>query len=96
VPTALSDFLSETDADSINLIFHPSASKDSINDILAGQKPRRVSLLLGPEAGFSDDEFDKAVEAGYSPVSLGERILRTETAAPTAAALVMNLLGELS
>ncbi|MCK4631630.1 MAG: 16S rRNA (uracil(1498)-N(3))-methyltransferase [candidate division Zixibacteria bacterium] len=96
VPTKFSDYLSETETDSINLIFHPSASRETLNDILAGQKPRRVSLLLGPEAGFSEDELEAAVKAGYTLVSLGERILRTENAAPTATALVMNLLGELS
>lgn len=40
-----------------------------------------VLLLVGPEGGFSDDEVQRAREAGYIPVSLGSRRLRAETAA---------------
>ena len=56
---------------------------------------RRVSVLVGPESGFTRDEVDMAVKAGFTPVSLGSRILKTETAGPAACALVMNILGEL-
>ena len=46
---------------------------------MAGKK--RVALLIGPEGDFSKEEVAAAVEAGAIPVSFGERILRTETAA---------------
>lgn len=46
---------------------------------MAGKK--RVALLIGPEGDFSRAEVDAAVAAGAVPVSFGERILRTETAA---------------
>lgn len=39
-----------------------------------------VSLLIGPEGGFSAEEADLAAKCGFEPVSLGKRILRTETA----------------
>ena len=39
-----------------------------------------ILLLIGPEGGFSQKEVDAAVKAGFTPVSLGPRILRTETA----------------
>ncbi len=41
-----------------------------------------VSVVVGPEGGFSDEEAEKAVTAGMKSVSLGRRILRTESAAP--------------
>lgn len=41
-----------------------------------------VSVVVGPEGGFSDEEAKKAVAAGMKSVSLGRRILRTESAAP--------------
>lgn len=43
-----------------------------------------VAILIGPEGGFSMQEVDAAIAAGYQPVSLGERILRTETAVTVA------------
>jgi 16S rRNA (uracil1498-N3)-methyltransferase len=53
-----------------------------------------VTLLVGPESGFSVTEFAAAKEKGYQPVSLGKRILRTENAGPIAVALIMARLGE--
>jgi len=46
---------------------------------LAGNK--RLALLIGPEGDFSQEEVEAAVAAGAVPVSFGDRILRTETAA---------------
>jgi len=48
---------------------------------------KSIGWLIGPEGGFSQDEFTSMVEAGWSPVSFGEIILRVETAALTAAAI---------
>ncbi|HWG36487.1 MAG TPA: RsmE family RNA methyltransferase [Terriglobales bacterium] len=42
--------------------------------------PEAAILLAGPEGGFAPEEFDAAAAAGFEPVSLGPRILRTETA----------------
>ncbi len=42
---------------------------------------KRVALLIGPEGDFTPEEVDSAVSAGAIPVSFGDRILRTETAA---------------
>jgi len=39
-----------------------------------------ILVTIGPEGGFSEEEIDLAIEYGFSPVSLGKRILRTETA----------------
>ncbi len=52
---------------------------------------RRVVLLAGPEGGFADDELGAADAAGFRAVSLGPRILRTETAAATALAMLSAL-----
>lgn len=55
----------------------------------------KVCLLIGPEGGFSDTEYDDAQIAGFNAVSLGPRILRTETAAIAAIAVVQSLWGDL-
>ncbi len=60
-----------------------------------GDRPQVVSLFIGPEGGFAEDEVRLARDAGCAPVSLGPRILRSETAGIVAAALVMHELGEM-
>lgn len=50
----------------------------------------RVALLLGPEGGWTDGERQAASGAGWLPVSLGPLVLRAETAAAAAIAVVMN------
>ena len=48
-----------------------------------------VGIIIGPEGGFEDSEIDKATAMGADIVSLGKRILRTETAAITAVGMTM-------
>ncbi len=60
-----------------------------------GDRPLAASLFIGPEGGFAEDEVRLAREAGCVPISLGPRILRSETAGIVAAALVMHELGEM-
>jgi len=55
---------------------------------------RHVTLLTGPEGGFSGQERDIAKAAGFIPVRLGSRILRTETASLAALAAVQMLWGD--
>ncbi len=55
----------------------------------------RVVLLVGPEGGFTSREVGEAQSAGFVPVALGPRILRTETAAIVGAALLQQALGDL-
>lgn len=54
----------------------------------------RVTLLSGPEGGFTEAERELAKQAGFTPVSLGKRILRTETAALAALTAVQTLWGD--
>ena len=54
-----------------------------------------VVLITGPEGGFSDAELDLMGSRGVRAVGLGPRILRTETAAPAAVAILQSLAGDL-
>jgi 16S rRNA (uracil1498-N3)-methyltransferase len=56
----------------------------------------RVTLLTGPEGGFSDTERELAIAAGFIPVHLGQRILRTETASLAALSAIQTLWGDFS
>lgn len=55
----------------------------------------KVCVLIGPEGGFSDGEFEDAAIAGFRAVSLGPRVLRTETAAVATLAVLQSLWGDL-
>lgn len=54
-----------------------------------------IVLLIGPEGGFSEAEIAAAIQAGAQSISLGPRILRTETAGLVAAALLQSYFGDL-
>lgn len=54
-----------------------------------------VAILLGPEGGLNPAEIEHAKTAGFKPVSLGPRVLRTETAATAAIALLQARLGDM-
>ena len=56
----------------------------------------RLRLVIGPEGGFSDREVAATTLAGFQPVRLGPRVLRTETAALTAIAALQLQLGDLA
>lgn len=50
-------------------------------EILAGIEPgQSVGIFIGPEGGFEEKEIEAAIEVGAKPITLGRRILRTETA----------------
>lgn len=53
------------------------ATKELLDTIAPGQS---VGIFIGPEGGFEEEEVDAAVAAGAKPITLGRRILRTETA----------------
>jgi 16S rRNA (uracil1498-N3)-methyltransferase len=67
--------------------------KASLHEYLY-KKPEIVALAIGPEGGFSDSEAQRFMAAGFKPVTIGETILRTETAALYAQAAVRVLLLE--
>ena len=52
-------------------------TRELIGSLKSGQS---LSVFIGPEGGFSDGEVELAMQSGVKPVTLGKRILRTETA----------------
>ena len=55
----------------------------------------KICVLVGPEGGFSDSEYEDAEISGFKAVSLGPRVLRTETAAIATLAMLQSLWGDL-
>ncbi len=80
------------DAD-VDLILQPGATTPLAGVAEPGTK---VCILIGPEGGFSQTEYEDAEVAGFRAVSLGPRVLRTETAAAAALAIMQATWGDLS
>ena len=59
------------------------------------EKPEAVSIIIGPEGGLTSEEATKAEKAGYIPVTLGSRILRTETAGLAVVSILQYVWGDL-
>jgi 16S rRNA (uracil1498-N3)-methyltransferase len=80
------------------LFAHPGV-KDNvhgvISDIIRKRTVRELSLLIGPEGGFSENEILDFKEWGFHQVQLGNRRLRSETAALTLIALTLEALNEI-
>jgi 16S rRNA (uracil1498-N3)-methyltransferase len=75
------------------LILAPGAAT-SLAGIAAPQT--KVCVLIGPEGGFSHTEYEDASVAEFAAVSLGPRVLRTETAAVAALSIMQSLWGDLT
>lgn len=59
-------------------------------EIISGIKPgETVAIFIGPEGGFAEEEIEKAMQMGIEPVTLGRRILRTETAGLAVLSVIM-------
>jgi 16S rRNA (uracil1498-N3)-methyltransferase len=70
-----------------SILLHPSG--DPLFLGAATERGANLTLLIGPEGGFAEDEVEAAIEAGVHTAALGRTILRTETAAIAAAAVAL-------
>ena len=77
----------------LRLMLSPEA-KHSFADLPAPPDGRTIELLIGAEGGLAPEEMAQATAAGFVPVRLGPRILRTETAGLAALALMQGLWGD--
>ena len=88
---SLADALAEAGDANVKWILDPAAPRGLAP---APSRPCHAVLVVGPEGGFEASEVDLAAHAGYIPISLGPRILRTETAGLVAASAWLALSGE--
>jgi 16S rRNA (uracil1498-N3)-methyltransferase len=93
VPVPLKTWFGATTSEAdVDLILKPGAGTPMASLTAPSKK---VCLLIGPEGGFSDVEYDDAEVSGFVAVSLGPRVLRTETAALAAVTVAETLWGDL-
>ena len=92
-PMSLKQWFGEKPAEAdVDLILRPGAATPLAKVEVPATK---ACILIGPEGGFSDTEYEDAEIAGFRAVSLGPRILRTETAAAAALAVMQASWGDL-
>ena len=80
------EMASESD---LSIIAYEEEVETSLKMALSGKTPKTVSVMIGPEGGFEKAEIEKALDKDAKIISLGKRILRTETASITALSLIM-------
>lgn len=92
-PVDFSDWIGQQNLHT-RIMLSPRAEQ-SLSDWARHHPAQAVALLIGPEGGFSDQEERTAVERGVLPLSVGPRVLRTETAALAALAALNAVWGEM-
>lgn len=80
---SFSDFIKQENKDQLLIAHCEETKKQSLKGVLL--PGANTTILIGPEGDFSTKEIDIALGSGYTPVTLGETRLRTETAAIVAA-----------
>ena len=87
LPQTLTELLNESNHN--GFVLHHRATEN----LQTMEKQSKATILIGPEGGLSDTEIKQSIEAGFQPLLLGKRILRTETASLVAIANIQLLWG---
>lgn len=80
----------------LKLLLSERGAPVPLRDILgAAPRPKTIAIAIGPEGGFEPGEAEAFSFWGFTPVTLGERIMRTETAALAMTAVVQYIWGDI-
>ncbi len=90
----LNDYCEHLDDFDLNLLCYEGGGR-KLSEIDSLNEAKSVSLFIGSEGGFDEEEVLKATQRGAVPVTLGNRILRCETAPICAISIIMNLSGNI-
>ena len=88
-PLEYREMLTDATLSELSLICYERESHLSFKETLKSTKPKSISVIVGCEGGFSPEEIEEALEAGCRSVSLGNRILRCETAPSAALSMIL-------
>lgn len=88
------DWLSES-RDTLKLVLDPNGKTLKTLNSQLDSPPKDIDLLVGPEGGLTQEEIEHALKENYFSLSLGPRILRTETAPLVAMTLIQERWGDI-
>lgn len=91
----LKEVLDDLEEDALRILLWEKEG-ENLKTVLRKYSDQKICVMAGPEGGFTQGEVRLATERGFIPVKLGQRILRTETAAITVVGLLQYELGDLS
>ncbi|MBQ7901450.1 MAG: 16S rRNA (uracil(1498)-N(3))-methyltransferase [Clostridia bacterium] len=86
--------ISNLSDDGLNILPYENENQCRLRDVLKGHSGADINIIIGPEGGFDESEISAAQQQGINIVTLGPRILRTETAPIAAVSAVMYELGD--
>jgi len=96
-PIRFEEFVKNADIPSLCLIPWEEEKETSLEKVLpAALISGKVTLIVGPEGGLAGPEIELARRGGFTPVSLGKRILRTETVSISLLSIIQYLYGDLA
>ncbi|MFT4615145.1 MAG: 16S rRNA (uracil1498-N3)-methyltransferase [Bacteroidia bacterium] len=88
---SLQSWIDATQADQRLVLHHRAAA-----NLETTEQPGSIALLVGPEGGLSEAEIEQAQRSGYFSLTLGPRIMRTETAPLAALAILQSRWGDMA
>lgn len=95
-PVQLEEYMDSIAPGSSGIIFFEEKRERNLKNVLSDFKGiKEITILIGPEGGFTKEEVAAAIEKGFVEASLGPRILRTETAPITALSIIQYELGDM-
>lgn len=95
-PTSFEEALQMANHTDLQILAYEKEANQTMKQLLKMDLiPKSVAIFIGPEGGFEEEEVSSAVTHGVKSISLGPRILRTETAGLIVSALVQHHWGDI-
>ncbi|AHM56734.1 ribosomal RNA small subunit methyltransferase E [Peptoclostridium acidaminophilum DSM 3953] len=96
-PMSIAQAINDIERNDVNIVPYENERANPIGSVLRNleERPESIGIFIGPEGGFEEFEIEMLSAKGVIPVTLGNRILRTETAAIVSSAIVLYELSDL-
>jgi len=97
MPMTLKEVLSHATDYDLFFVPYECETKNNIKSVLTSvQNPKKVAFLIGPEGGFDLSEIEEIKTSSIKTITLGKRILRTETAGEAVLSMIMYEIGDIN
>jgi 16S rRNA (uracil1498-N3)-methyltransferase len=89
------NIIAQADKYSISFLFHQDSKNNLKNFLIKNRDVKNILIIIGPEGGFTEEEIKEAEKYNINIVSLGKRILKSETSAIVAISIILYEYGEI-